>query len=197
MSPVEFGFPLHISLIPIAIPAAVLLLGLFLFVRVNKLLGSLIGAFGVLFGLLFGPMLLMDRVTVDDRRIHQSTGFWFDQTEKGFSFDGIERVTITTGRDLKGRVIEVWIAEYKDRPSVTVDPGSARDANPELLGNHIYLTAVLSRSGRQDDAEWQAMEVLTLNPDFSVERWTITQAYKDPAERDRLREDLLRAGLPE
>ncbi len=74
---------------------------------------------------------------------------------------------------------------------------AARDANPEHLGNQIYLTAVLSRSGRQDDAEWQAMEVLTLNPVFSVERWTITQAYKDPAERDRLREDLLRAGLPE
>ena len=69
MSPVEFGFPLHISLIPIAIPAAVLLLSSFLFVRVNKLLGSLIGAFGTLFGLLFGPMLLMDRVIVDDGRI--------------------------------------------------------------------------------------------------------------------------------
>jgi adenylate cyclase len=74
---------------------------------------------------------------------------------------------------------------------------AARDANPEQLGNQIYLTAVLSRSGRQDDAEWQATEVLTLNPDLSVERWTITQAYKDPAELDRLREDLLRAGLPE
>jgi hypothetical protein len=61
---VEFGFPLHLSLIPIAILAAVLLLGLFLFVRVNKLLGSLIGAFGVLFGLLFGPMLVMDRVNM-------------------------------------------------------------------------------------------------------------------------------------
>ncbi len=74
---------------------------------------------------------------------------------------------------------------------------AARDVNPELLGNQIYLTAVLSRSGRQDDAEWQATEVLTLNPDFSVERWTRTQPYKDPAERSRLREDLLRAGLPE
>ncbi len=74
---------------------------------------------------------------------------------------------------------------------------AARDANPEILGNQIYLTAVLSRSGRQDDAEWQATEALMLNPDFSVERWTRTQAYKDPAELDRLREDLLRAGLPE
>ncbi len=142
MSSVEFGFPLHISLIPIAIPAAVLLLSSFLFVRVNKLLAALIGAFGVLFGLLFGPMLLMDRVIVDDRRIHQSTGFWFDQTEKGFSFDGIERVTITTGRDLKGRVIEVWIAEYKDRPSVTVDPGDLWELNGDAIAKYVNALGI-------------------------------------------------------
>ena len=142
MSPVEFGFPLHISLIPIAIPVAVLLLGLFLFVRVNKILGLLIGAFGVLFGLLFGPMLLMDRVIVDDSRIRQYTGFWFDQTEKGFSFDGIERVTITTGRDLKGRVIEIWIAEYRDRPSVTVDPGDLWELNGDAIAKHINALGV-------------------------------------------------------
>lgn len=133
----EFGFPLYISLIPIAISAAVLLLGLFLFVRVNKLLGSLIGAFGVLFGLLFGPMLLMDRVIVDDGHIRQYTGFWFDQTEKGFSFDGIERVTITTGRDLKGRVIEIWIAEYNNRSGVQIDPGDLWESNGEAITKHL------------------------------------------------------------
>ncbi len=142
MSPVEFGFPLHISLIPIAIPAAVLLLSSFLFVRVNKLLGSLIGAFGTLFGLLFGPMLLMDRVIVDDGRIRQYTGFWFDQTEKGFSFDGIERVTITNGRDMKGRVIEIWIAEYRDRPSVTVDPGDLWELNGDAIAKLINALGV-------------------------------------------------------
>jgi len=139
---VEFRFPLYISLIPVAVPVAFLLLGLFLCVKVNKIPGLLIGAFGLFFGLLFGPMLLMDRVIVDDRRIHQSTGFWFDQTEKGFSFDGIERVTITTGRDLKGRVIEVWIAEYKDRPSVTVDPGDLWELNGDAIAKHINALGV-------------------------------------------------------
>ncbi len=133
----EFGFPLHISLIPVAVPAVILLLGLFLFVKVNKILGFLIGAFGMLFGLLFGPMLLMDRVIVDDSRIRQHTGFWFDQTEKGFSFDGIERVTITTGRDMKGRVIEVWIAKYQDLPSVTVDPGDLWELNGDAIAKHV------------------------------------------------------------
>ena len=138
----EFGFPLHISLIPVVVPAVILLLGLFLFVKVNKLLGFLIGAFGMLFGLLFGPMLLMDRVIVDDSRIWQYTGFWFDQTEKGFSFDGIERVTITTGRDMKGRIIEVWIAEYKDRPSVTVDPGDLWELNGDAVAKHINALGI-------------------------------------------------------
>ena len=74
---------------------------------------------------------------------------------------------------------------------------AARDVNPELPSAQIYLTAALSRSGRQDDAEWEATELLTQNPEFSVERWASTQPYKDSAQRDRLRDDLRRAGLPE
>lgn len=72
-----------------------------------------------------------------------------------------------------------------------------RDSNPELPPAQIYLTAALSRSGRQDDAEWEATELLAQNPHFSVERWVRTQPYKDPTERARLRDDLRRAGLPE
>ena len=150
----EFGFPLYLSLIPLAIPAAALLLGLFLFVRVNKILGSLIGAIGVLFGALFGPMLLMDRVIVDDGRIRQYTGFWFDQTEKGFGFDRIERVRITTGRDLKGRAIEIWIADYKDQPSVTIDPGDLWEMNGEAIVKHMdALGMVVVRSANSSKKE--------------------------------------------
>ncbi len=138
----EFRFPLHISLIPVVVPAAILLLGLFLFVKVNKIPGLLIGAFGILLGLLFGPMLLMDRVIVDDSRIRQYTGFWFDQTDKGFSFHEIERVTITTGRDLKGRVIEIWIAEYKDRPSVTIDPGDLWESNGDAIAKYVNALGI-------------------------------------------------------
>ncbi len=138
----EFGFPLYIALIPIAIPAVALLLALFLFVRVNKILGTLIGAMGVLFGALFGPMLLMDRVIVDAGLIRQYTGFWFDQTEKGFGFDGLQRVTITTGRDLKGRVIEIWIAQYNDRPRVTVDPGDLWELNGAAIVKHMEALGI-------------------------------------------------------
>ena len=127
----EFRFPLYISLIPVAVPVAFLLLGLFLCVKVNKIPG-----------LLIGPMLLMDRVIVDDSRIRQYTGFWFDQTEKGFSLDEIEYVTITTGRDLKGRVIEVWIAEYKDRPSETIDPGDLWESNGDAIAKYVSALGI-------------------------------------------------------
>jgi len=139
---VEFGFPLYISLIPVAIAAAGLLVGLLLFVKVNKVLGLLIGIFAALFGLLFGPMLLMDRVLVDEHHVQQNTGLWFDQTEKGFSFDGIERVTITTGRDLKGRIIEVWIAEYENRPSIQIDPGDLWEMNGDAIAQHINALGI-------------------------------------------------------
>jgi len=134
---VELGFPLYISLIPVAIAAVALLAGVILFLKLSRILGLLIGALGILFGALFGPMLLMDRVVVDDRHIRQYTGFWFDQTEKGFDFDGIERVVITTGRDLKGREIEIWIAEYADGPSIEIDPGDLWETNGDLIAAHL------------------------------------------------------------
>lgn len=138
----EIGFPPYIAVIPVAIATAALLLGLILLVKVSKLLGALIGTFGIAFGLLFGPVLLMDRVMVDDHRIQQNTGFWFDQTEKGFDFDGIERITITTGRDLKGRSIELWIAEYTDRPSVQIDPGDLWESNGAAIARHLNTLGI-------------------------------------------------------
>ena len=138
----EFGFPLYVSLIPVAIAAVGLLVGSFLLVKVNKILGLLIGTFSVLFGLMFGPMLLMDRVLVDEHHIQQNTGIWFDQTEKGFSFDGIEGIAITTGSDLKGRVIEVWIAHYSDRPSVKIDPGDLWESNGDAIVSYINALGI-------------------------------------------------------
>jgi len=74
---------------------------------------------------------------------------------------------------------------------------AARESNPEEMTNRIYLTAALSRSGQQDEAEWETTEILMLNPDLSVNQWITTQPYKDSNELSRLRDDLRRAGLPE
>ena len=138
----DIGFPLHIALIPVAIAAALLLLGLYLFVKINKLFGLLVGAVGILFGLLFGPMLLMDRVVMDEHHIRQSTGWWFAQTEKGFDFDGLERVIVTSGRDLKGREIEVWIARYAGRPEVRIDPGDLWEMNGDAITERMNAMGI-------------------------------------------------------
>ncbi len=138
----EIGFPLYIALIPVAITASAFLIGLFLFLKVSRILGLLVAAFAMLFGGLFGPMLLMDKVVVDEHQIRQHTGFWFDQTEKGFDFDGIERVTISAGRDLKGRVIEVWIADYAERPSIRIDPGDLWEMNGDTITRHLSTLGI-------------------------------------------------------
>ncbi len=74
---------------------------------------------------------------------------------------------------------------------------SAREINPEEMTNRLYLAAVLSRSGQEAEAQWEATEIAMLNPELSVDRWIASQPYKDASELSRLRDDLHRAGLPE
>ena len=101
--------------------------------KIKPLVGGYVSAAGLLFLVAFGPMIFMDKVQVDSTGIYQSTGFWFNQTEKGIEFKDLERVVITDGRDLKNRSIEIWIAEYKTGETKTVDPGDLW----ELSGQEI------------------------------------------------------------
>lgn len=133
----QLAFPFYISLAPFAIAVLALLLGVFLHARVNRFLGQVIGAFGILFGLAFGPTLLMDRVIVDESGIHQNTGLWFGQTKNGFGFDGIKRVRITTGSDREGSPVELWIAEYADRPRVQLEPGRLWLSNGDAIAKRM------------------------------------------------------------
>jgi len=135
-------FPFFISVIPVALSGAIVLVGLVLFIRVHKAAGSIVLLFGVLIGAVFGPMLFMDRVVVDDERIEQRTGFWFAPTVKGFDLAGIERILITEGRDLKQRPIELWVAEYPSRPAIRVDPGDLWEMNGRLIVDHLTRRGV-------------------------------------------------------
>lgn len=51
-------------------------------------------------------------------------------------------VSNTTGRDLKGRVIEIWIAQYNDRPRVTVDPGDLWELNGGAIAKHMEALGI-------------------------------------------------------
>jgi len=138
----NLSFPIVVSLIPGAIAAAIILVGVVLWRKRIKGAAVVVLAIGGAFGFVFGPMLFLDRVTVDSSGIHQTTGFWFSPTKKGFQFDGLERVLITTVSDLKGRTIEVWVAEYGSRPSVTIDPGDLWESNGDRIIDYIERAGI-------------------------------------------------------
>jgi len=61
----------------------------------------------------------------------------------------------------------------------------------------IGLTVAYGLAGRDEEAHRTALEVLRVNPKFSVEKYMRTRPEKDPAVRERMAKALIQAGLPE
>jgi hypothetical protein len=59
----------------------------------------------------------------------------------------------------------------------------------------VWLAAAYAQDGREDDAKWEAEQVLTLNPDFSLHRIRQAFPFKDPADIERLLAGLRIAGI--
>ena len=70
-------------------------------------------------------------------------------------------------------------------------------SNPQFPAGHLALAASYGQAGRIEDAEWEAVEVLALLPDFSITKERETAPYKNPADLQRWIEGLGKAGLPE
>lgn len=68
--------------------------------------------------------------------------------------------------------------------------------NPENLEAHLYLAATLLNLGSADDASWEAMEVLNLESDFSLEQWSETYPMQRGKQMSRLLSDLRQIGVP-
>jgi TolB-like protein/class 3 adenylate cyclase len=71
------------------------------------------------------------------------------------------------------------------------------ESNPQFQDGHLALATTYGLLGRIDDAEWEAEEILTLQPGFRLAdelRWT---PYKKRADLERWIEGLRKAGLPE
>jgi adenylate cyclase len=66
---------------------------------------------------------------------------------------------------------------------------------PNDIISQASLTCLYSLAGREEEARAAAKEVMRINPRFSVERFTRTMPYRDPAERERLAQALNKAGL--
>lgn len=69
--------------------------------------------------------------------------------------------------------------------------------NPNVLTSRVFLTATYQQLDRIEDAEWEAQETLTLNPDFRIGIWQWAQVFKNKgrSEYRRLLRDLRKAGL--
>jgi len=68
---------------------------------------------------------------------------------------------------------------------------------PDSLEGHISLAEIFGELSRVNEAKASAVEVLRINPDFSISKYVEGLAYIDPAENVRFEEGLRGAGLPE
>lgn len=87
-----------------------------------------------------------------------------------------------------------WTGRYGDAATTLK---KAIEYNHNHLHNHIYLAATYVQMGRRQDAEWEAFEVTTLEPQFSLGQWLEVQPHQDPSQLNPLADDLRRAGFPE
>ncbi len=68
--------------------------------------------------------------------------------------------------------------------------------NFNYLNAHVYLAAVYASTGQNDDAAWEAEQLVAVDPEFSLAYWLGTQPYSIPERLQKLSSDLKRAGLP-
>ncbi|HKJ34586.1 MAG TPA: adenylate/guanylate cyclase domain-containing protein [Balneolales bacterium] len=69
--------------------------------------------------------------------------------------------------------------------------------NPKNLLGHYILCAIYSSADRMEDAKREALEVLKINPKFSVSKVEKTNPLKNESVKKRYFDSLRKAGLPE
>ncbi len=67
--------------------------------------------------------------------------------------------------------------------------------NPASERLHVWLAASYARSGKVDEAKWEMDQVLTVNPQFSLERVSQAFPFKDPSDLERFVGGLRLAGV--
>lgn len=73
---------------------------------------------------------------------------------------------------------------------------AALERNPNLWDARLFLAASYAHADRVEDAEWQLLEVLTVNPDLTLAGvGRVGEGYANDADLDHLVEGLRKAGL--
>jgi tetratricopeptide (TPR) repeat protein len=70
-------------------------------------------------------------------------------------------------------------------------------ANPNFIAGYKPLIASLGHLGRRDEAQAYVRQLLTLEPNFTVERFSRIYSIKKSADRERYMAGLRLAGVPE
>ena len=78
-----------------------------------------------------------------------------------------------------------------------MDLRSAISRDPQSFESRLNLIAVLLERGKEGEARANATEFLSLNPDFSIQIFSVTQPFKNAADLEHLIAHLRNAGLPE
>ncbi len=71
------------------------------------------------------------------------------------------------------------------------------ERNAHFPGAHLTLAALYANQGRIEDAQWEAAEVLSLRPDFSLRKEAENTPYRKREDLDLYINGLRKAGLPE
>jgi TolB-like protein/DNA-binding winged helix-turn-helix (wHTH) protein len=85
-------------------------------------------------------------------------------------------------------------AQGEDAEAIS-DLEQAVPMNPTFQMLRLWLAAAYAASGRIEDAQWQADELMALNPSFSLAHIQRVYPIRDPRYRERLLADLRKAGL--
>jgi adenylate cyclase len=75
--------------------------------------------------------------------------------------------------------------------------GKAVQKNPQNVLSRKILCSIYSLADRMDEARAQAREIMTLNPNISLEQIAITDPQKNQVVKNRYIEALRKAGLPD
>ena len=94
--------------------------------------------------------------------------------------------------DILGRA--QFVTGRYDDAIATLDECVSRD--PAAQACRLFLAAAYSATDNIEDAQWQAQEVLNLDPGYSIDNDTFADQFKVPEQRDRYRSGLEKDGIP-
>ena len=72
---------------------------------------------------------------------------------------------------------------------------NAEERNHVYITNHLWLAATYAQLNQLEEAAWEVDQILTLEPDFSLEHWLDTRPIKKVEHRQHLLDGLHKAGI--